>query len=159
MIERQWHVGRRPVLGWAETGVKLVGVAVGVYALWQGTTALAAWSTGSTIAVILLGCLAGSLTPAVRDHWRRREVVSMVLIVLNIVGHWCAVAHLLSAHGITPPISVFAAFMLVGEGLTITRIRKGVAPDGVSTRALIGQSALYAAGYAAIFGLSAAFGT
>jgi hypothetical protein len=158
MTELHWHADHRPVLAWLEAGVKLLGTAVGVYALWQGSTAAGAWQVGSVVALAILGALSIGTVVSTWDPWRRREVVSAVLAVLIVAGHACAFVHLLGKQAVSPPVATFAAVMVLGKisEIQVARKREGADP---SKGFKIGLALLYAVGYVAIFGLSAVAGT
>ena len=153
----RWHVDRWPALAWLETGIKLFAVGIAVFAVVQGGPSAGAWREGSFAALCVLGVLSAGLVVAVADRFRNREIVAMVFVILNNLGHWSAFAHLLSTRAVAPPLVTFAALMLVGDVVKIGFIRKtGLTVRNASSGALVGLTLAYVLGYAAIFGLSAA---
>jgi hypothetical protein len=159
MTDVRWHVAKWHFLAWVETLVKLLAIGVAIYSLTQPIIRAEVWNTLSVLGVAILGLLSAGIALAILDRLRRREIVSMVFVILNVVGHGIALAYAVLARGITPNVATFAAAMLAGDLIKIAFIRKSdFTLEGVSKGKLIGLTLLYVAGYAAVFGLSAASG-
>jgi len=159
MTDVRWHVAKWNFLAWAETLVKMLGIGVAIYAITQPVIRAESWNLLSVVGIAVLGILTAGIVLAIWDRLRRREIISMVFVIFNVIGHGAAVAYAILARGITPYVATFAAAMLAGDLIKIGFIRKtDFTLEGVSRGRLIGLTAIYVVGYAAVFGLSAASG-
>jgi len=159
MRDIRWHMAKWHFLAWAEMLVKLIAVGIAIYAMTLPSVRAAALNIGSVIGVAILGVLSIARLAAIWDRLRRREIMSTILAPISCIGHGAALANAVVSRGIVPTVATFAAVMLASDLIRIAFIRKtGFTLDGVSRERLIGMTVIYAIGYAAIFGLSAASG-
>jgi hypothetical protein len=87
---RRWHVAPWPPLAWLETGIKLVAIVVGIVALIQALSAgnLSLPSGLRLVQFAILALLSLGLVAAIFDRIVEREIVAMVFVLLNNLGHW-----------------------------------------------------------------------
>ncbi len=119
-----WHVARWGRLGWAETVVKglalAIAVGVAVARLVDGGRG-DGWQIPSDhrLPFWLLVAIAVGYLFTVIDRWADREVVAMAFVVAMVAGHWS----LVWVMGLTPwpsaTVRVFATLMAVGELIKI----------------------------------------
>ena len=146
---RGWHVARWGPLGWTETGLKLAAAAVGVIALIVALQDPIDWAGPARGAQVgILGALAIGLTFAIADRIIEREIVSMVVILILVAGHWCMVVALETSNEVEALLAIFAGLMLVGELVKLgflanSDFRVRDLPRGL----LFALTGIYAAGY------------
>ena len=151
---RGWRVASWPPLAWLETAIKaialVIGIAAGVSALSQGAFAvpgglrLAQWG--------ILIFLSLGLIAAIFDRIKGREIVAMIFVVANNLGHWGMVLTL--AAGASPALLPFAGLMLLGDLAKLLFLkRSGFTVSDVSRSVLYGLTLFYIVGYAAILSL------
>jgi hypothetical protein len=152
--ECRWHVERWPALSWAETVVKLAafGVAYATLTSAIGRPAVPInWTWRIVAQSAILGTLSVGLLLAICDRWRRREVVSMVFVLLNVPAHWGLFAAMLRTPDAHSGLVLFAWIMLVGDAVKTASFYVSPLPvrdlSPVAGTALTG---IYLAGYAAI---------
>lgn len=114
---RGWHVAEWPPLAWLGTIIKLVAIVIGIIAggqaLFDSTFAL---PDGLRLAqLIILAVLSLGLVAAIFDRLADREIVAMVFVLLNNLGHWGMVVALASEPGPGWMLPAFAALMLLGD--------------------------------------------
>lgn len=111
----KWHVQNWGAWGWAETILKLIGVAIAVYGL-----AISGFNFGfnlnaKLVATILLVLLSLLSLVIISIRFGQREVISFVFAILNAIGHISA--FLLTLQAVVNPIypALFAGAYLLGE--------------------------------------------
>ena len=84
-----WHVARYPFLGWLETAIKLVAIAIGIVAGVQALqTGVFTWPTGlQLIQTGIIALIAMGLIGTIVDRYLDREVIAMVFVFLWMAGH------------------------------------------------------------------------
>jgi len=144
----KWHIAKWPPLAWLETIIKLValiiGISAGVMALAVGEFALPA---GTELAqFIILIILSLGLITAIFDRIADREIIAMIFVVLNNLGHWGMVLGLAAA---SEWLLWFAGFMLLGDlvKLLFIRVNQFTVRD-FSPRILYALTLFYVGGYA-----------
>ncbi len=147
---KEWHVARWPLLAWLETAIKLGAIAVGVVALVQ---ALSRGSFGlpgglRLVQLIVLAVLSLGLLAAIFDRLAEREVVAMVFVLLNNLGHWGMVVALVTTAGPGSLLPIFAGLMLLGDAvkLVFLRVHDFQVRDTPQT-VLYGLTSIYVVGY------------
>jgi hypothetical protein len=152
----RWHVAHWPPLTWLETVLKLGALAFGVLGL------AAAISSGRFILpegarlaqMVLLALLSLGLSVAILDRYIEREIVSMIFIIINNLGHWGMVAYLSAATHPADRLVPFALFMLIGDGAKLLFLHTHrYSVRGRSWRTISLMSSLYVAGYAVLLAL------
>jgi hypothetical protein len=122
---QQWHVAAWPPLAWLETVVKLAALILGIVALGQalsgGTFSLPG---GLRLAqFVVLALLSLGLMAAIFDRLAEREIVAMVFVVINNVGHWGMVVALATEPGPGWLLPAFAGLMLLGDLIKLVFLR------------------------------------
>jgi len=154
---RWWHVNRWPPLAKAETLIKLAAFGF-AYTAFAGSIGRAtvplAWDVRSLVQVAILGVLSLGLVVAVRDRWRRREVVSMVFVLINAPAHGLLLVVLLRGANVDFWLSLFATLMLLGDVIKAVSFYVPPPPArDLSPAAGTALTGIYALGYAVIFAL------
>jgi len=114
---RRWYVAQWPPLAWLETVIKLVAIGVGV-AAFVGVLSKGDWALPSGLRLaqaIVLALLSLGLVTAIFDRLAEREVVAMIFVILNNLGHWGMVLALASESGPGGALVAFCALMLAGD--------------------------------------------
>lgn len=154
---RRWHVDRWPPLSKAETLIKLAAFGfayTGFATSIARATVPIAQDTRSLAQVAILGVLALGLVVAVWDRWQRREVVSMVFVLLNAPAHGLLLVALLRGAAADFWLFFFATLMFLGD--LVKAVSFYVPPPPVrdlSPAAGTALTGIYALGYAAILAL------
>jgi hypothetical protein len=151
---KEWHVAEWSALGWLETGIKAIalslGIAGAVRALSGGGLAL---PSGLRLAqLIVQGLLSLGLIAAIFDRLAEREIVAMVFVIVNNLGHWGMVLALASEVGPGRLLVGFAGLMLLGDlvklGFLMTHPEFTV--RDTPRAALYGLTLFYVVGYVLI---------
>lgn len=153
----KWHFSDWSLLGWIETGIKLVGLVAAILALimaWMGGTFTAPEGV-RLIEVIVQAVLAVLILAAIADRYTEKEITAMIFVVINNIGHWGMLYALLTLPGPGSMLQVFAALMLVGDLIKLYWLRtSGFTVRGYSTSVLIGLTMVFVVGYSALLVLS-----
>jgi hypothetical protein len=121
-----WHVQNWGAWGWAETILKLIGIAVAIFGL---VNILPAFSLGfpltsKLLALIVLGLMSLMSLFIVTLRFGQREITSFAFAILSAIGHISALLVLLQSPAQTfYPTLVFAAAYLLGELVKIQFLR------------------------------------
>jgi len=103
-------------LEWFETSLKLIAIAIAVFALCgvinQGFQV--SFATRS-VQIILLGVASFGLVLAIYDRLQSREVISMTFVLINNIGHWSMFAALIGGISTSWPVIAFCGLMLTGD--------------------------------------------
>jgi hypothetical protein len=150
---RRWHVDRWPPLAWLETVVKLVAIVLGIVA---GVQALSSGNfsrpAGPQLAqLIILALLSFGLVAAIFDRLAGREIVAMIFVVLNNLGHWGMVLALATNPGPGWMLPAFAALMLLGDLVKLLFLKvHDFSVRDTPPAVLYGLTLVYVVGYLAI---------
>jgi hypothetical protein len=150
---RRWHVAPWPPLAWLETAIKAVALVIGfvalVGALSRGAFALPAGLRLGQL--VVLGILSLGLVAAIFDRLLERELVAMIFVVVNNLGHWGMVLALASEPGPGPLLVAFCALMLIGDLVKLLFLKVHDFQVRNTPRVvLFGLTAVYGAGYTII---------
>jgi uncharacterized membrane protein YidH (DUF202 family) len=114
---RRWHIANWPTLAWIETALKLVAITVVLAtaaSLFQGTNFTP--PIGKTwIQIVILGILSLGLLAAIYDRLLEREIIAMIFVILNNLGHWGMTLLLLQFPKPTSTLLLFSSLMLAGD--------------------------------------------
>ena len=149
--QKSWHISHWPPLAWLETIIKLIAIGLGISAMIQafGAGSIDLPSGLELIQLAILVLLSLGLLVAIFDRFSDREIISMIFVVLNNLGHWGMVVALVTAVG--APLALFAGLMLLGDLVKIAFIRRySFTVRDYSSSMLYGLTAIYILGYAAI---------
>lgn len=150
---RQWRVDRWPALAWLETVIKLLAIALGILALAQ---ALAGGSfvvpSGLRLAqFVILAFLSLGLVAAIFDRLAEPEIVAMVFVLLNNLGHWGMVIALATEPGPGALLTAFAALMLAGDVVKLVFLKvHDFSVRDTSNAVLLELTSVYVIGYLVI---------
>jgi hypothetical protein len=147
-----WHVAKWSTLAWIETIVKAIAILIGVVALVNSFHGSFEFPTGSRLVqFIVLGILSLGLIAAIFDRLSRREIVSMVFVVFNNLGHWGMLVALAFIPGPGTFLVYFSALMLVGDLVKLASFKiDNFTQSGVSSATLNGLTSFYLIGYAVL---------
>jgi hypothetical protein len=155
---KKWHVAQWPPLAWLETALKLVAIAIGIVALAQALAGGAfVLPDGLRRAqLIILAFLSLGLVAAIFDRIAEREIVAMVFVLLNNLGHWGMVVALVSVPGPGTLLVAFVTLMLAGDLVKLVFLRvHGFTVRDMPPAVLYGLTSIYVASYLAILLLEA----
>ena len=144
------HVARWGTLGWIETGVKSCAFLCAYVALASSITT--GWSTPRGVRVaelVLIGIAALGLLTAIGDRLLEREVIAMVFVCFNNLGHLAMLVSLSTTAGPGRLLTAFAVLMLFGELIKIQFLRStGFTVRDTPASIVIGLTTAYALLYA-----------
>lgn len=138
MSTRAWHVGRWGALGWVETALKtaaIIAAVAGVATLNARTGDGGAWRM---IAIVAMAIATLGIVAAVADRLIEREIIAMVFVPFNLVGHLAAVALAFALPGGRGALVAYCALMALGDIVKMVFLhRTGFTVRGASTRAIL----------------------
>lgn len=152
-IDKRWHVAPWPPLAWLETVIKLTALVLGTIALVQalsgGTFALPG---GLRMAqLVILALLSLGLVAAIFDRFAEREIVAMIFVIINNLGHWGMVVALASEPGPGGLLLAFAGLMLLGDLVKLVFLKvHDFSVRDTPKAVLYGLTSAYVVGYLAI---------
>lgn len=117
MKSNEWYIGQWPPLAWLETAIKAVALIIGVVAL-VGALSYGAFALPRGVRLaqfVIQVILSLGLVAAIFDRLIGRELVAMVFVVFNNLGHWGMVAALASEPGPGSLLIAFCTLMLIGD--------------------------------------------
>jgi len=120
-----WHFYNWSFLGWLETGIKAVALIIGIRAFWLSRVSQI-WLIPSGIQLIqwiTLGLLSLGLIAAIFNRWQNKEIVSMIFVFFNNLGHWGMLLALLRNKG-WAILPIFAFLMLLGDLIKVIFLRQ-----------------------------------
>jgi len=149
---RGWHFANYGALGWLETGIKSVGIALGIAAFAATTSDMPLTLGGNPrlaaviIAVLmLLFCLG-----AIAARLQLKDIIAMIYAVANLIGHLALFVALLRAPAQTTLPILFGLAYLAGDAVKMVWLRVsgytegGMDPAGMR-RLVFSVMAIYAA--------------
>ena len=147
---RSWHVDSWPTLALLETLLKLaalvIGIVAGVRAVITPDFQLAqGWQLTQFIILLLLSL---GLLAAIGDRWTDKEIVAMVFVVINNLGHWGMLVTLVVVPWPANTLLLFAGLMLLGDLVKLLFIRvHQFTVRAYPSSLLIGLTLFYVVGY------------
>jgi hypothetical protein len=151
-------VAQWPPLAWLETALKLGAIVIGIVALAQALTGgTFALPGGLRLAqLIILALLSLGLVAAILDRIAEREIVAMVFVLLNNLGHWGMVIALAAVPGPGVLLVAFAALMLAGDLVKLAFLKTSdFTVRDTPPVVLFGLTSVYVVGYLVILLLEA----
>jgi len=85
-----WYIQNWTFLGWMETIIKTFAIIIGILAFYFSLDTQE-WIIPSSIRllqVIILGILSLGIFFAIFNRWQNQEVISMIFVLFNNIGHW-----------------------------------------------------------------------
>ena len=150
---KRWHVASWPPLAWLETVIKLAAITIGIIALVQALSGGAFDPPGGLqlAQLIILAVLSLGLLFAIFDRLVEREIVAMVFVLLNNLGHWGMVVALSFAPGPGRLLLAFAGLMLLGDLVKLVFLKVHDFSVRDTPKAMLyGLTSAYVVGYALI---------
>jgi len=154
---KKWHVADWSPLGWLETGIKLAGLVAAIIALLQALSGGTSASPEGArlVQVIVQIILSLLLVGAIFDRIMEREIIAMIFVVINNIGHWGMVYALLTQPGPGILLVIFAGLFLVGDLVKIRWIvANQISMRGYPPRVLVGLTSIFVIGYAILLVLA-----
>ena len=150
--KKVWHVASWPLLAWAETAVKGVALFIAIITFFQAwAVGNFSWPSGIRLAqFIVLGILSLGLLVAIVDRYLEREIIAILFVMLNNVGHW-GVLLALTTNLASLPLLAFAGLMLLGDliKLQFLRVHNFIVRD-TPPAILYGLTTFYVIGYSVL---------
>lgn len=145
-----WHVAKWSTLAWLETIIKGIAILIGILALVNSINGSFEFPSGvQLVQFIVLGILSLGLVAAIFDRISRREIVSMIFVIFNNLGHWSILAALAFVPGPGVLLVYFSALMLIGDLVKLASFKiDHFSQAGVSTSTLYALTSFYVIGYA-----------
>lgn len=154
-VAKTWHVARYSGLAWLETIIKLVALAIALITFvdaypdsgydFPSGSALVQWGILVLLALALLG--------AIFDRILEREIIAMVFVIVNNLGHWSMVLLLtrVYADSTESAFLIFGALMLLADLIKLrllitTRFTVRDVPFSI----MVGLTLFFVVGYALI---------
>jgi len=147
---KKWNVANWSPLGWLETVIKLIALGLAIVALFNAFSAgvFNAPSGSRLLQVIVLAVLALGLTFGILERYGQREIIAMIFILINNVGHWGMVYALLTLPGPGSLLIAFLALMLLGDFIKLIWLwTSGYTQPNASRTVLFGLVFFYITGY------------
>ena len=145
-----WHTVEWGTWGWAETILKLIGLAFGVLAFFRSNPAneLVVGNNPHLAAVVIVAILTLFSVGQVGIRFTQKEIVSMIFAVLNFLGHAALlVAMLRVPTDLTLPV-LFGVFYALGGIVKVQFLRvTGYTEGGADSRTMLIVAALMALPY------------
>lgn len=150
MDRKQWYVARWPALAWLETLIKVAALSVAYGAAYLAITSgtftrpqAASWVELSILGILSLGLLA-----AIYDRLIEREIIAMIFVILNNLGHWGLLVALTSEPKPTAALLTFSSLMLIGDVVKLFFIHRHKFEVRDTPRTVLnGLTGVYIAGY------------
>jgi len=152
--KKEWYVAEWSPLAWLETGMKAIALTLGI------TAAVRALSGGGLVLpggmrlaqLVVQGLLSLGLIAAIFNRLMEREIVAMLFVIVNNLGHWGVVLALASEVGPGRLLFGFAGLMLLGDlvKLAFLLTHPEFTVRDAPRSALYGLTLLYVVGYAVI---------
>lgn len=114
---RGWHIDNWGTWGWIETILKAIAFAIGIWSFLNSdpNTPLTIGGHPELGAVIILAVMTLFSGVALVLRFMQREVISMIFVIGNALGHAGMLVALLRQPDLRMPVLAFAGFMLLGE--------------------------------------------
>lgn len=110
-----WHVQNWGLWGWAETILKLIGIAIAIYGLVISGFSFGFALNAKLVATILLGLLSFISLAIIGIRFGQREIIAFAFAILNSLGHISAFLLLLQTTVVPLYPALFAIAYLLGE--------------------------------------------
>ena len=120
-----WHFYNWTFLGWLETGIKAIALIIGLRSFWLSRVSQI-WILPSGIQLvrwIVLGVLSLGIFAAIYNRWQNKEIVSMIFVLFNNLGHWGMFLALTRNTG-WAILPIFAFLMMLGDLIKIIFLKQ-----------------------------------
>jgi hypothetical protein len=136
-----------------ETLIKLAALVLGVIALVQALSGGVFALPGGLrlVQLVILALLSLGLVGAIFDRLALREIVAMIFVILNNLGHWGMVLALASEPGPGGLVLAFAGLMLLGDLVKLVFLKvHDFSVRDLPKVVLYGLTSVYIVGYLVI---------
>ena len=143
---------RRDLLKAGGLGILAFARALSGGVFWSPAV-LAVWTPGGfrLAQLVILAFLSLGLVGAIFDRLAMREIVAMVFVLINNMGHWAMVAALASKPGPGGLLLAFAGLMLLGDLVKLVFLRvHDFSVRDTPKAVLYGLTSVYVVGYLVI---------
>lgn len=123
-MTQRWHVARWGTLGWIETALKMTAIVVAIAALARVGTRALPQAAAAQMAVAALGLATVGLVVAIADRLVEREVIAMVFVVANVIGHGTMTLVSASLPDGRWAVLAFCVLMALGDVVKIVFMRR-----------------------------------
>jgi len=151
-ISSGWHLYNWTFLGWLETGIKAVALIIAMWAFWSSRVSQV-WMIPSGIPLvqwIVLGVLSLGLSAAIFNRWQNKEIVSMIFVLFNNLGHWGMLLALLRNTG-WAILPIFTFLMLLGDLMKVIFLRQQrYTEKNIPTHIFVKLTLIFVVGYGLI---------
>ena len=120
-----WYIHNWSFLGWMETGIKSIPIIIGIIAFYFSWNSQE-WiipSGARLVQLIILGILSSGIFLAIFNRWQNKEIISMIFVVFNNIGHWGMFLSLIRNTG-WAYLPFFALLMMLGDLVKILFLKK-----------------------------------
>ena len=151
-----WHFYNWTFLGWLETGLKTIAIIFGIRAF-QLSYVSQIWMIPSGIHLVQwgsLGVLSLGIFAAIYNRWQNKEIISMIFVLFNNLGHWGMFLALTRNTG-WAILPIYASLMMTGDIIKVVFLRQHhYTENNISPNIFIKLTLIFAIGYGLIGSLS-----
>ena len=120
-----WYFYNWTFLGWLETGIKAVALIIGMWVFYLSRVSQI-WMIPSRLQLvqwIVLGVLSLGIFAAIYNRWQNKEIVSMIFVLFNNLGHWGMFLALTRNTG-WEILPIFAFLMMLGDSIKVIFLKQ-----------------------------------
>ena len=148
---KHWHFEKWPLLAWLETFIKLIAIAIGIFALtnvFRYSAQLSFPEGTKLVQFIIQAVLTLGLVVAIFDRIQERQIIAMVFVILNNLGHIGILSASFNPSFHTNLLVSFWILMLLGDITKIIFLRfHQFSVRNASPAIMYGLTSLYLLGY------------
>ena len=152
--KKHWYLGKWPILAWLETFIKVLALAIGFFALTNAfrSDAQLAFPEGVKLAQFTIqAMLTLGLIAAIFDRIQEREIIAMIFLILNNLGHIGILSALLNPFFQSNLLISFWILMLLGDVTKVFFLRfHKFSVRNASPAVMYGLTSFYLLGYLAL---------
>jgi len=125
MENKTWHIENWHLLGWLETIIKSLAILIGIYAFFLGIKQPKVLNIDSLpyIQLVIFLILSIGLLVAIVNRYQKKDIISMIFILINNWGHWGLLYAMIKGVNIKFLYS-FVLLMLAGDIVKIVFLKK-----------------------------------
>ena len=147
-----WHFYNWTFLGWLETGVKVVALIIGIQTFYLSCV-LQIWMIPSGIQLIqwiFLGILSLGILAAIYNRLQNKEIISMIFVLFNNLGHWGMFLALTRNAG-WAILPIFSFLMMMGDLIKVIFLKQQhYTEKNIPSNIFIKLTIIFAVGYGII---------
>jgi|AntDeeMinimDraft_5_1070356.scaffolds.fasta_scaffold07599_2 hypothetical protein len=125
MKNKNWHIENWQLLGWVETFIKSLAILIGIYAFFLGIKQPEFLDINSLpyIQLVIFLILSIGLLVGIVNRYQKKDIISMVFILFNNLGHWGLLYAIFKGVNIKFLYS-FVLLMLAGDLVKLVFLKK-----------------------------------